>query len=115
MGKIEADVFLTAIMPPIYATVFGILVEVRKKLGSSWLRALLQREGGPRILEHGGAGAGILACNQVLKAEWGEHERECRAVASNACRQLLHRSSLQQSALPGQSIYRQRNLPASST
>lgn len=70
MGKIEADVFLAAVMPPIYASISSVLVEVRKKLGSSWLNELFQRDGGPRILEHGGAGAGILAANHILKAEW---------------------------------------------
>ncbi|KAK4227502.1 methyltransferase-like protein 17, mitochondrial [Podospora fimiseda] len=72
MSEIEADTFLAAIMPGIYATTMSALVETRKRLGSNWLRELLTREGGkgPRVLDLGGGGAGLLAWERVLQAEW---------------------------------------------
>ena len=70
MGKIEGDVFLAAIMPGTYAALTSTLVEVRKRLGSQWLRDLLRRKGGPRVLDVGAGGAGVVAWRQILKAEW---------------------------------------------
>ena len=70
MGRIEGDVFLAAIMPGTYAALTGTLVEVRKRLGSRWLRDLLRRKGGPRVLDVGAGGAGVVAWRQILGAEW---------------------------------------------
>ncbi|GAB7356013.1 hypothetical protein MBLNU459_g6635t2 [Dothideomycetes sp. NU459] len=70
MTEMEADVYTAAIMPGVYASAYSILIETRKRLGSSWLEGLLNKEGGPRILDAGGAGAGILAVREVLRAEW---------------------------------------------
>ena len=70
MGEIEGDVYLAAVMPGTYAAVTSTLVEVRKRLGSQWLRDLLLRRRGPRVLDAGAAGAGVLAWREVLKAEW---------------------------------------------
>ncbi|KAI9822198.1 MAG: 37S ribosomal protein S22 [Phylliscum demangeonii] len=70
MGEIEGDVYLAAVMPAVYAAVTSTLVEVRKRLGARWLRDLLQRDGGPRVLDAGAAGAGVLAWREVLRAEW---------------------------------------------
>ncbi|KAK3330651.1 mitochondrial small ribosomal subunit Rsm22-domain-containing protein [Apodospora peruviana] len=72
MSEIDADTFLTAVMPPVYASVMSTLVEVRKRLGSDWLRGLFTRADGtgPRILDSGGGGAGLLAWEEVLQAEW---------------------------------------------
>lgn len=70
MGEMEANVYLAAVMPQVYASVTGILVEVRKRLGTAWLQGLLDQQGGPRILDAGAAGAGILAWREVVKAEW---------------------------------------------
>ncbi|KAI5867558.1 mitochondrial small ribosomal subunit Rsm22-domain-containing protein [Durotheca rogersii] len=72
MTEINADAFLAANLPGMYASVMGILVEVRKRLGSEWLSKLLVRgEGeGPRVLDVGGGGAGLVAWEQVLTAEW---------------------------------------------
>ncbi|KAI4796188.1 hypothetical protein E4T45_12047, partial [Aureobasidium sp. EXF-8846] len=70
MSDMDADIFTTTLMPGIYASVFSVLVETRKRLGSSWLEGLLIREGGPRILDAGGAGVGVMAARDVLQAEW---------------------------------------------
>lgn len=70
MSEIEADVYTAACMPAIYAAVTSVVVETRKRLGSGWLETLLAKEGGPRILDAGGAGAGVLAVREVLRAEW---------------------------------------------
>ncbi|OJD20926.1 hypothetical protein ACJ73_07739 [Blastomyces percursus] len=70
MSEIESHAFLAVLYPGIYASVLPILVEVRKRLGSKWLRDLIAKEGGPRVLDVGGGGAGILAWREVLKAEW---------------------------------------------
>ena len=72
MSEIQADTFLAAIMPGVYASVMSTLVETRKRLGSEWLQDLLTRDGGngPRVLDLGGAGAGLLAWEKVLQAEW---------------------------------------------
>ncbi|PSK34892.1 hypothetical protein B9Z65_1475 [Elsinoe australis] len=72
MSDVEADAFFAAVMPGTYASVMSALTESRKRLGTDWLKKLLEKEGGPRILDAGGAGAGVLAFRQVLKAEW-EH------------------------------------------
>jgi ribosomal protein RSM22 (predicted rRNA methylase) len=70
MGEIEADTFLGVIMPGAYAAITSILVETRKRLGSRWLEGLLQKEGGPTILDVGAGGAGIIAMREILRAEW---------------------------------------------
>ncbi|KAL9041304.1 MAG: hypothetical protein Q9214_004156 [Letrouitia sp. 1 TL-2023] len=70
MGEMEANAYLAAIMPGAYAAIMGTLVEVRKRLGSDWLRSLLMKEGGPRVLDAGAGGAGILAWRDILRAEW---------------------------------------------
>ncbi|TIA25863.1 hypothetical protein D6C81_01335 [Aureobasidium pullulans] len=70
MSEMDADIFMTTLMPGIYASVYSVLVETRKRLGSSWLEGLLTKEGGPRILDAGGAGVGVMAARDVLQAEW---------------------------------------------
>ena len=70
MSEMEANAFLAAIMPPVYASVLSVLTETRKRLGSSWLRGLLKQPGGPKILDVGAAGAGVLAWNEIAAAEW---------------------------------------------
>lgn len=74
MSEIDADVFLGTSMPGIYATVMSTLVEVRKRLGPEWVRGLLNRKDGedvgPRILDAGAGGAGLVAWNNVVQAEW---------------------------------------------
>ena len=70
MGEMECNAYMAAIMPGAYATVMSTLVEVRKRLGSGWLQGLLQKEGGPRVLDAGSGGAGVLAWREILRAEW---------------------------------------------
>ena len=70
MGEMEGNAYLAAVMPGAYATVMSTLVEVRKRLGYDWLRSLMQKEGGPRILDAGAGGAGVLAWREILHAEW---------------------------------------------
>lgn len=69
MGEMEANAYIAAVMPGTYAALTSILVEVRKRLGTDWIRSLLAMEGGPRILDAGAGGAGILAVREILKAE----------------------------------------------
>lgn len=72
MSEVEADAYLAAVMPGTYAAVMSTLVEVRKRLGSEWLRDLMFRPGGegPRVLDAGAGGAGAIAWREVLQAEW---------------------------------------------
>ena len=70
MGDMECNAYMAAVMPGAYATVMSTLVEVRKRLGSGWLRSLMRKEGGPRVLDAGSGGAGVLAWREVLRAEW---------------------------------------------
>ena len=70
MGEMEGNAFLAAIMPGAYASTLSTIVEVRKRLGPEWLRGLFKKQGGPRILDAGAGGAGVLAWREVLRAEW---------------------------------------------
>ena len=69
MGEMEANAFLAAIYPGAYASITSVLVEIRKRLGSEWLRDLMEKEGGPRILDAGGGGVGVLAWRDIIRAE----------------------------------------------
>ncbi|KAF1810939.1 hypothetical protein P152DRAFT_508284 [Eremomyces bilateralis CBS 781.70] len=70
MSDTEANVFLAGQFPQTYSAVTSSLVEVRKRLGTEWIQGLLEKKGGPRILDAGGAGAGVMAWREILKAEW---------------------------------------------
>lgn len=72
MSQIEADAYISAVMPGTYAAAMNTLVEVRQRLGGKWIRDILFREGGqgPRVLDAGAGGAGLLAWREVLQAEW---------------------------------------------
>jgi ribosomal protein RSM22 (predicted rRNA methylase) len=70
MSDMEANAYLAALYPGIYASTLSVLAEVRKRLGSRWLRNLMGQETGPRVLDAGGSGAGILAWRDVLRAEY---------------------------------------------
>ncbi|KAF2839128.1 Rsm22-domain-containing protein, partial [Patellaria atrata CBS 101060] len=102
MGEIEADVFTSVLMPGFYASVMSSLVEVRKRLGSEWVERLFSKPGGPRILDTGSGGAGVLAWRDILRAEWDRiHEdtisRESvplgRATVVTGADSLRHRAS----------------------
>ena len=70
MSSMDGNSFLAVLYPGIYASVMHVLVEVRKRLGTDWLRDLLSKEGGARVLDAGGGGAGILAWREIVQAEW---------------------------------------------
>jgi len=70
MGQMEANAFLTSIMPPVYASILATLTETRKRLGTSWLDKLLSRPGGPRVLDAGSGGVGVLAWRDIINAHW---------------------------------------------
>ena len=70
MGEMEGNAFMAAIMPGAYASIMSTLVEIRKRLGSEWLRDLIRKPGGPRVLDAGAGGAGVLAWREILRAEW---------------------------------------------
>jgi ribosomal protein RSM22 (predicted rRNA methylase) len=70
MGAMEANAYFTTVVPPTYAAITSVLTETRKRLGSSWLRELLAKPEGPRILDAGAGGAGILAWRDIVAAEW---------------------------------------------
>ena len=69
MGQMEANVYLATIYPGAYASALSILVETRKRLGADWLRGLMAKPGGPRIMDAGAGGAGILAWREIARAE----------------------------------------------
>lgn len=70
MGEMEGNAYIAAIMPGAYATIMSTLVEIRKRLGSEWIRKLTETRGGPRVLDAGAGGAGVLAWREILRAEW---------------------------------------------
>ncbi|KAL4980424.1 mitochondrial small ribosomal subunit Rsm22-domain-containing protein [Aspergillus desertorum] len=70
MSEMEANAYMAVLYPGMYASTLSILTEVRKRLGSDWLRPLMSQEGGPNVLDAGAGGAGILAWRDVLRAEY---------------------------------------------
>jgi ribosomal protein RSM22 (predicted rRNA methylase) len=70
MGEMEANTYLAALYPGIYASTLSVMVEIRKRLGSDWIRRLLSQEGGPNVLDASGGGAGILAWRDIIRTEW---------------------------------------------
>ncbi|KAF7160001.1 hypothetical protein CNMCM5623_005547 [Aspergillus felis] len=70
MSQMEGNVYMAALYPGMYASALSVLVEVRKRLGTDWIRRLIAQEGGPNVLDAGAGGAGILAWRDVLRAEW---------------------------------------------
>lgn len=80
MTSTEADVWMAALAPGIYATAMSILVEIRKRMGTAWIESLLLKEGGPRVLDAGGAGAGILAWREIVEAEWSRMHGDAEPV-----------------------------------
>ncbi|KAL2210140.1 thioredoxin-domain-containing protein [Sarocladium strictum] len=103
MTEVEGDAFLAGYLPPAYASSMAVLREVRKRLGSGWLQSMLKRTNGegPRILDAGAGGGGLVAWNQIVRAEWEilKEKREVTAkeptgkntvlVASNRLRDRL--------------------------
>jgi ribosomal protein RSM22 (predicted rRNA methylase) len=82
MTDIDANTFLAVLMPAMYSTVMSALVESRKRLGTAWAESLVRKAeaGELKILDAGGAGAGVLAVRDMLKAEWERmHEDDVEA------------------------------------
>ncbi|KAM0326344.1 hypothetical protein ACHAQA_006945 [Verticillium albo-atrum] len=79
MSQIDADAFISTVLPPSYASAMSTLTEVRKRLGTDWIRKLLKQEGGPRVLDAGSGGASLSAWQDVAQAEW-DVMRENREV-----------------------------------
>ena len=78
MSEIEADVFMAALVPGMYASAMSVLVETRKRLGTAWAEAMVRKgeAGELRVLDAGGAGSGILAVRELLQAEWERMHEE---------------------------------------
>ncbi|KAI2632766.1 mitochondrial small ribosomal subunit Rsm22-domain-containing protein [Xylaria nigripes] len=72
MSEIDADVFISTMLPGMYASSMAVLVEIRKRLGSDWMAKLMSRGNGegPRVLDVGTGGAALAAWERVLQAEW---------------------------------------------
>jgi ribosomal protein RSM22 (predicted rRNA methylase) len=83
MPDLDADSYLIGIYPHAYAAVTSALVEIRKRIGSQWLRGLLEKEGGPVVLDVGAGGAAALAWREVLRAEWEVMQNEKQAATAN--------------------------------
>lgn len=84
MSDIEADVYMACVMPAVFSSVTSILVETRKRLGTTWAEGLVKKAaaGELRILDAGGGGAGVLAVREVLKAEWERMHEDSTDVES---------------------------------
>ncbi|KAF4954787.1 hypothetical protein FGADI_5085 [Fusarium gaditjirri] len=70
MTEIEGDAFLAGFMPPAYASVLATLKEVRKRVGSEWLQSKLKDGSGMSVLDAGSGGAGLIAWDEIVRAEW---------------------------------------------
>nr|POF16706.1 rsm22-cox11 tandem protein 2, mitochondrial [Quercus suber] len=72
MSEMEGHVFVSVIMPAVFASVMSSLTETRKRLGTKWAEEMVRKAtaGELRILDAGGAGAGIIAVREMLRAEW---------------------------------------------
>ncbi|KAG6017405.1 hypothetical protein E4U43_001371 [Claviceps pusilla] len=72
MTEIEADAFLAGYLPPAYASIASVLREVRKRVGSDWIQSRLKQgaDGGLSVLDAGAGGAGLVAWEQIARAEW---------------------------------------------
>ncbi|KAF1964662.1 hypothetical protein BU23DRAFT_520799, partial [Bimuria novae-zelandiae CBS 107.79] len=76
MGNIEADVYMASVQPGTYASVTSSLVEVRRRLGSSWIENLINNKRGGMVLDAGSGGVGVLAWHEILKADWERMQDE---------------------------------------
>ncbi|KAF7585660.1 37S ribosomal protein S22 [Aspergillus hancockii] len=70
MTDMEANAYIAALYPGLYSSITSVLVEVRKRLGTDWIRQLISKEGGPHILDASAGGAGVLAWRDVIRAEY---------------------------------------------
>lgn len=81
MGNIEADVYMASVQPGTYTSVMSSLVEVRRRLGSSWIENLITNKKGGMVLDAGSGGVGILAWHEILKADWERMQDESGSVS----------------------------------
>ncbi|KAF4979967.1 hypothetical protein FZEAL_3921 [Fusarium zealandicum] len=70
MTEIEGDAFIAGFLPPAYASVMATLREVRKRVGSDWLQSKLKDGKGISVLDAGSGGAGLVAWDEIVRAEW---------------------------------------------
>ncbi|PTU25165.1 hypothetical protein P175DRAFT_0513956 [Aspergillus ochraceoroseus IBT 24754] len=70
MTDMEANAYLAVLYPGMYASALSVLSEIRKRLGSDWIRSLISQKEGPNVLDASAGGAGILAWRDVLRAEY---------------------------------------------
>ncbi|KAJ4266461.1 37S ribosomal protein S22 [Fusarium torreyae] len=70
MTEIEADAFIAGFLPPAYASVMATLREVRKRVGSDWIQSKLKSGNGLSVLDAGSGGAGLVAWDEIVRAEW---------------------------------------------
>ncbi len=76
MSQIEADAYMAAVQPGVYASIMSAMVEVRRRLGSPWLEHLLKDKKGGTILDAGSGGMGVLVWHEILNAEWQRMHEE---------------------------------------
>ena len=81
MSEIDADAYISTYLPQMYAASRSVLVEVRKRLGTEWLRDLLTRNNGegPKVLDAGSGGAALSAWQEIVDAEWDVMKEEGKA------------------------------------
>lgn len=84
MSEIEGDSYLAALMPGTFACIMSALVETRKRLGTAWAKDLVRKAatGELKILDAGGAGTGVLAVREMLRAEWQRMHEEAGTTDS---------------------------------
>ncbi|KAJ3509142.1 hypothetical protein NM208_g15709 [Fusarium decemcellulare] len=70
-------------LPPAYASVMATLREVRKRVGSDWLQSKLKDGSGISILDAGSGGAGLVAWDEIVRAEWELLKEEGQVKGSN--------------------------------
>ena len=107
MDPLEADLYMAVLLPGLYACLTNILVETRRRLGSRWTDDLLQKEGGPSFFDAGAGGAGVLAWQDVLRAEWKRmHDHKGPGAAASEQPSLPYGKS---TVLASSSTLRQRS------
>ncbi|KAF2757420.1 hypothetical protein EJ05DRAFT_419810, partial [Pseudovirgaria hyperparasitica] len=82
MSNVDADVYLATMTPGLHASALSVLVEVRKRLGSGWIERLVRKPGGPLVLDAGAGGAGIMAWQEILRAEFSRLREEHDDIAA---------------------------------
>lgn len=80
MSEKDADVFISAVLPGLYAEALSALTELRKRLGGDWVLGGDGAEPGvKRVLDFGGGGSAILAWKSIIAAEQDLRNEELMA------------------------------------